>query len=96
MTKQLRDVTPLYGTTCRADNGFTSEEQQSLQGLSLYAWDELKREAESAGSDFWEAKIFGLAKIKSALYSTGFTVIQDAIKTCSIAITSIMNYGHNT
>lgn len=45
----------------------------------------------------WLDLIFGRAKIKkSALYSTGFTVIQDAIKTCSVAITSIMNYGHNT
>ena len=45
----------------------------------------------------WLDLIFGRGQNKkSALYSTGFTVIQDAIKTCSMAITSIMNYGHNT
>lgn len=58
MTKQLRDVTPLYGATCRADNGFASEDQQSLQGLRQYVWDEWKRE------DEWLDLIFGRAKIK--------------------------------
>ena len=56
MTKQLQDVTPLYGATCRADNGFASEEQQFLQGWRLYAWDEWKREEEWLYLIFWEGQ----------------------------------------